>query len=379
MLGTFPIARIKGIRIEIHPSWLLILALLSWMLADSVFPDMYDTWSTAAYWVVGISAALLLFFTVLVHELAHAIVAERRGVPVPNITLFIFGGVSHLGKQPETSGGEFAIAVAGPLTSFAIAILSGAVALAASYWNEKVTGIFGYLAVVNLSLGVFNLVPGFPLDGGRILRSIAWRRTGNFARATRIAGSTGEAVAFIMIAIGAVLLLYGYVFDGLWLMLIAWFLTGAAKAETQGAVVESALAKLHVRDLMRTDYATVQPGISVQEVVDEHMLRHGERAVIVALDDAVQGIVTVADVRHAEREAWPSTPIRAVMTPRENVVTVSAEATALEALQTLSSKGVHQAPVLDAGRMVGLITTRQLMDRLQLAETLGTRGQAQPA
>jgi Zn-dependent protease/predicted transcriptional regulator len=373
MLGAFPIARIKGIRVEIHPSWLLILALLSWMLADSVFPEAYDGWSTQAYWAVGVAAALLLFVTVLIHELAHALVAKSLGMPVPKITLFIFGGVSHLGRQPKTAGEEFAIAIAGPLTSFGIAILAGSGAGAASFWNEKVTAILGYLSIVNVALGAFNLLPGFPLDGGRVLRSAAWKHTGSFARATRIAGGTGEFVAFGMIAIGALFLVYGYVLDGLWLMLIAWFLTGAAKAETQGAMVEGTLARLLVRDLMRTDYVSVPPGISIQDVVDEQMLAHGERAVLVALDDAVQGIVTVADVRHVDRDAWGSTPIQSVMTSRDHVATVSADATALEALHILSTKRVHQAPVLDAGRMVGLITTRQLMDRLQLAETLGDR------
>jgi Zn-dependent protease len=170
---TFHVARLRGIDVEIHFSWLIVLALVSWTLADGVFPDHYAGWGTAAYWTVGIAAAVLLFFTVLIHELAHALVAIRRGLPVPRITLFMFGGVSQLSRQPETARAEFVIAAAGPATSLGIAAISGALAITVGTANEKVEGIFGYLATVNLLLGVFNMLPGFPLDGGRVLRSIA--------------------------------------------------------------------------------------------------------------------------------------------------------------------------------------------------------------
>ena len=174
MLGrSFPIARIAGVRVEVHPSWLLILAFLSWSLSDQFFPDQYEGWSTATYWAVGISAAVLLFVTVLVHEFAHALVAIRRGLPVPKITLFIFGGVSSLGQQPRSAGEEFAIAAAGPATSFVIAAVTGVAGLAVSGSNDQAEAILYYLAGVNVALGVFNLLPGFPLDGGRVLRSIA--------------------------------------------------------------------------------------------------------------------------------------------------------------------------------------------------------------
>ena len=185
-------ARIAGIDIEIHPSWLLILGFVAWSLSDTFFPDHYKSWSTFAYWAVGISSAVLLFVTVLIHEMAHALVARHRGLPVPRITLFIFGGMSHMSRQPATAGEEFQIAAAGPATSILIALVSAGLGFAFREMSEKAEAILFYLAFVNLALGIFNILPGFPLDGGRVLRSIAWKRSGSFRQATRVASSVGS-------------------------------------------------------------------------------------------------------------------------------------------------------------------------------------------
>ncbi|MCB9487062.1 MAG: site-2 protease family protein, partial [Thermoflexaceae bacterium] len=214
--GSFRIARIAGIDIQIHGSWLLIVALVSWMLADGVFPDRYDGWSGVAYWTVGVAAAVLLFVTVLVHELAHALLAKRRGLPVPRITLFIFGGVSELGGQPETARAEFAIAAVGPAASLAVAAISGTVALTLGSGNEKVEAVFAYLATVNVLLAVFNLLPGFPLDGGRVLRSIVWGRTRSFRRATVVATRVGEIFAYGLMILGVYFILIGFLWNGIW-------------------------------------------------------------------------------------------------------------------------------------------------------------------
>ena len=214
--ATFRVARLAGIDIEIHFSWLLIVALVSWTLADGVFPDRYDGWSTAAYWAVGVVSAVLLFVTVLIHELAHALVAIRRGVPVPRITLFIFGGVSQMARQPETARAEFAIAAAGPATSLVIAAVTGALAVTLGGANQKVEAIFGYLATINVLLGVFNLLPGFPLDGGRVLRSIVWGRTHSFRQATKIAAGVGEIFAYGLMGLGFLFVFNGFLWNGIW-------------------------------------------------------------------------------------------------------------------------------------------------------------------
>lgn len=367
--GSFRVARIAGISIEIHPSWLIILGFLSWSLADSVFPSLYDDWSSPAYWAVGVTAAVLLFVTVLVHELAHALVAKRRGLPVPKITLFIFGGVSHLSRQPASPGEEFQIAAAGPATSLVIALLTAGVALAAHSFNEKAEAIFSYLAVVNLLLAIFNLLPGFPLDGGRVLRSILWKRMHSFRRATRVAGSVGQVFGYILIA-GGVFYVIGGSLAGLWYMLIGWFLLSAAQGESGRIQLDQILASLRARHVMDTNFHNVPPNYSVQAVVDEYMLGYGERAVMVADERGVLGIVTVNDVRKHPREEWSNIPAQRIMTPREKVVTVTADTPALEVLEKLAGGRLNQVPVLEAGRMVGIVTRRELLDRVQLAEVL---------
>jgi Zn-dependent protease/predicted transcriptional regulator len=367
-LRSLTIARIRGIAIEVHPSWLLILGLVSWTLADEAFPSLYEDWSTAAYWTVGVIAALLLFVTVLLHELAHAVVAQRRGLPVPKITLFIFGGVSHLGGQPKSAGEEFAIAIAGPATSFGIALITGIAS--ALVPGEKVAAILGYLATVNLLLGVFNLLPGFPLDGGRVLRSIVWRRTSSLARATRTAGRVGELFAYLMMAFGFSMFIAGYPINGLWALLIAWFLLSAARAEMASVQLDQVLGRLKAGDVMDSAFPAVGPGTTAQQIVDEYFLGKGERAVMVSEEGVVLGILTITDVSRKDRAAWPQMKAAELMTPREAVITVARDSSALDVLALLGEKRLNQVPVLDGGRMVGLIARRELLDRIQLTESL---------
>jgi Zn-dependent protease len=367
-MRSLTIARIKGIAIEVHPSWLLILGLVSWTLSEEAFPSMYEDWSTAAYWIVGTAAALLLFVTVLLHELAHALVAKRRGLDVPKITLFIFGGVSHLSRQPKSAGEEFAIAIAGPATSFVIAVVTGVAAAFAG--NEKAEGILGYLATVNLLLGVFNLLPGFPLDGGRVLRSIAWERTKSFRKATRIAGGVGELFAYLLMGLGFMMFIAGYPLNGLWALLIAWFLLGAARAETSSVQLDSVLGKLKAGDVMNREFASVSPDTRIQAVVDDFVLGRGERAVMVAEDGAVRGILTITDIQKAARERWPLATAESLMTPRDKVVAVETGTGALDVLAMIGQRHLNQVPVIDGGRMVGLISRRDLVDRIQMTEAL---------
>lgn len=367
---AFRVARIAGIDIEIHPSWLLILAFVSWSLSDSFFPSQYETWSTAAYWAVGVTSAVLLFVTVLIHEMAHALVARHRGLPVPRITLFIFGGMSHMSRQPATAGEEFQIAAAGPAMSIFISALTAGIGLLLRDSSEKAEAILFYLAFVNLALGVFNILPGFPLDGGRVLRSIAWKRTGSFRKATRVASSVGEFFGYGLIIAGFFILLAGGVLDGLWLAFIGWFLLGAARGEASNLQLEGVLKRLTARDVMQTEFPSVTPGTPVAEIVNDFMVGKGERAVMVANDGAVLGVITVSDVRRVPRDAWAEVPAQRIMTPRGNVITVAANQPAVEVLVLLGEKGLNQVPVLEDGRMIGLVTRRELLDRIQLAERL---------
>ena len=379
MGGTFRVARIFGIDIEIHPSWLLILGFVAWSLSDAFFPDHYESWSTFAYWAVGISSAVLLFVTVLIHEMAHALVARHRGLPVPRITLFIFGGMSHMSRQPATAGEEFQIAAAGPATSILIALVSAGLGFAFREMSEKAEAILFYLAFVNLALGIFNILPGFPLDGGRVLRSIAWKRSGSFRQATRVASSVGEMFGYGLIVAGFFILLAGGLLDGLWLAFIGWFLLGAARGEAANLQLEGVLRRLTARDVMQAEFPSVTPGTPVSEIVHDYMVGKGERAVMVANDGAVLGVITVSDVRRVPRDSWAQVPAQRIMTPRSNVITVNAAQPAVEVLVLLGEKGLNQVPVLEDGRMVGLVTRRELMDRIQLAERLDPVGEEPPA
>jgi len=368
--GSFRVARIFGIDIEIHFSWLIILGILAWALSEGFFPTQYEGWSTSTYWIVGIIAAVLLFVTVLIHELAHAIVAIRRGLEVPRITLFIFGGVSHLSRQPKTAGEEFFISSAGPLTSLSVALVTGLLAFLVRTRNEQAEAIFTYLAFVNVLLAIFNTLPGFPLDGGRVLRSIVWKKTGSFRRATRVAGSVGQAFGYGIIVLGFLLLFTGNAFNGIWFALIGWFLLTAARGESQSLQLDAMLSGLSARDVMREEWVNVSPAAPIQDVVDEHMLSGGERAVIVSRDGAVFGILTVSDIRKVPREDWPNTPAQGAMTPRERIVTVTPESRAVDVLRLLGERSLNQVPVIDEGRMIGLVTRRELVDRVRLTEQL---------
>ena len=372
MFGSgFTVARIFGIAIEVHISWLVIFALVGISFSDQVFPDQYEGWSTATYWIIGILTALAFFVTVLLHELAHALVAIRRGLSVPKITLFLFGGVSHMAESPRSAREEFVVAAVGPGASLGLAVVFLLVAFAANGRQEQVEAMFSWLGFINLSLAFFNILPGFPLDGGRVLRSIAWARSGSFRKATTIASNVGVVFGYGLMLLGLGLLLSGLVLQGIWMAFIGWFLAGAARGEAQGMQLEAVLAPLTARDIMHNDFATVTPGSSVQQLVDEQMVGHGHRAVMVANDDRVTGIVTVSDVRRVPREEWGNTPVQRIMTSREEIVTVPATQSALDVLVMIGERRLNQVPVLEEGRMIGLITRRELLDRVQVAGKLG--------
>ncbi len=364
------IATIGGIAIEIHPSWFLILGIVTYLLAAGFFPGRYEG-SVAGYWLLGAAAAVLVFVTVLLHELAHAVVAIRRGLDVPRITLFIFGGVSHLSRQPRSAGEEFFIAAAGPAASLVIALLIFGASRLAGGGNAPFGAMFEYLAFVNLILAVFNILPGFPLDGGRVLRSIAWKRTRSFRKATRIAAGTGEMFGWAVIAAGAVFLFLGQWVAGIWAIMIGWFLLGAARGEANNIRVDTVLNTLTARDLMHRTFVEVTPGMSIQAVVDEHMIGGGERSVVVANDDYVVGILTVSDLGRVPRDEWATTPAQRIMTPRADVVTIAADAPAADVMPLLAQRRLNQLPVIDEGRMIGIISRREFLDRLQIAEELG--------
>jgi len=315
MPGSFRIGKIAGIDIDIHVSWIIILVLLTVSLATGWFPQLYPGWSSATYWVVGLISALLLFVSVLLHELAHSLVARRRGLPVKSITLFIFGGVSNIEQEPKSPGVEFQMAVVGPLTSLLIGAVCYLLLLPLRGTNSPLEGILYYLAVTNILLGVFNLIPGFPLDGGRVLRSIVWRITGSLTKATRAASITGQTIAYLFILLGIWLFFAGNILDGIWLGFIGWFLLSAAQSANTQVMLQSTLRGVTVGEVMNPTPPTVPANISLQKLIDEYFLPRGLRFALVIQGDRLAGLITLSDIRHVPREQWEYIPVGQAMIP----------------------------------------------------------------
>ena len=373
---ALPIAQVSGIKIRIHWSWLLIFILVSWFLADDYFAETFTGWSTRTRWLAGIVTALLLFVSVLTHELAHALVARRYGVSVQSITLFIFGGVSSLTEELRTPRQEFLVAAAGPITSWVLAMLFGA--LWAVTRPEDVATVFAYLAWTNLVLGAFNLVPGFPLDGGRVLRSTIWARTNNLVHATRVAAGAGTMVAYALITIGIVnILLFGLV-GGLWLILIGLFLQGAADLGYLQVRMRAAMEDVDVATVMRRSPEAVPATTTLEAFVHDRVFTSGDHVYFVVDRGDVEGIVSATDVLRVPRAEWPQTHIRAVMTPTSGAPTVSPSTGLIEAVRLMQEHDAPQLPVMTNGRVVGLLSLRDVFRHIELRTLLEDDEQWQP-
>ena len=372
LTSGFVIGRIRGIAIRVHWSWLAIFALLTWTLSHELFGGLFPRWSQGQQWAAGVATALLFFLSVLLHELSHAVVAQRYGMTVPSITLFIFGGVSTLAEEMKSPGEEFRVAIAGPLMSWALAAGCGLLWLVTR--GVEVSAIPGYLAVVNVVLGTFNLLPGFPLDGGRVLRAIVWARTDDLLRATRVATRVGTAIAYVMISGGLAVIFFFGLLNGLWYVLIGFFLRSAAAGAYSSLRLQTVLKDVATSAVMRESPQPVHAALSLERLVEERVLPQGERAFLVEREGAVVGLVTVGDVTRVPRSEWPATPVEAAMVPSERVVTVSPQTSVVEALRLMREHDVRQLPVLDGGRVAGMLTRDDVLRHIELRMALDGAG-----
>jgi Zn-dependent protease/CBS domain-containing protein len=372
MKGSLRVARIAGIDIGIHYTWILIFVLISWSLAVGYFPVDYPGWAPWLYWVTSVVAALLLFVSVLIHELAHSLVAKSRGLPVKSITLFLLGGVSNLETEPEKPGVEFAVAIVGPLASVAIAGVFWAV----DYFNLIQVGaaraIAGYLVTINILLAAFNILPGFPLDGGRVLRSIIWGATNDLKKATNIAATVGQVFGWIMIALGVVLALTGNLISGIWLAFIGWFLNGAAEASRRELEMRSLWLNVRVSNVMNDKPETIEPGAPVEKLVNEIYVRRGLRSAPVVDDGRLQGIVTLADIKKIPMSEWRNTSVSSVMT-RQPLKTVKPDDNMSTAVQLMAQFSIDQLPVVVDDRIVGMLGRADIIRYVQVHHELGKR------
>ena len=370
MESSFTIARIRGIPIGVHYTWLLALGLMSWSLAAGYFPSTHPGWPRPQYWIVGIVAALLLFVSVVLHELTHSFVAQARGLTVHSITLFIFGGVSNIQSDSEDPQDEFLVAVVGPLSSLVIAALCWLGLQAVPGTTGPANALLNYLWIVNLMLALFNILPGFPLDGGRVLRAILWGTSGSMVKGTRWATYVGQAVAFAFIGYGVLQVLERDFLNGLWIGFIGWFLNSAAESTRRQVVAQETFRGITVARVMQANPPMVSPAMPVRELAEEYILRRGLRAFPVARDGAVVGLVTLSDVKHLPVEQWDDNSVGAIMT-KAPMKTIEPRSELRKALDILVTEDVNQLVVVEDGTVLGLLSRGDVMRFLQARHDLG--------
>ncbi len=370
--NSIPLGRVLGIPIGLDYSWFLIFALLTWSLAASYFPAEFKNWPLAQYWIVGALTAIMLFVSVLLHELGHSVVALRYRIPVRSITLFIFGGLAQIGTEPPNALAEFWIALAGPLVSFGLAALFGMLEPLARGWSPLLA-LVKYLAYINGTLGLFNLIPGFPLDGGRVFRAIVWWTTHSLRRATLIAASVGRFIAYLFILAGVWQMFAGNFGNGLWIAFIGWFLETAAAAQVQQQNIHDLLAGHRVSEAMRREYAAVPPGATLEQLVDQQILAGGRRSLLVEQDGKVVGLLTLHHIKAIPRADWATTTAAQVMIPLQDVRQTRPDAQLTEALQEMDRDGVNQLPVLEAGQVRGILGRDDVISMLRTVSEFSHR------
>ena len=369
----FRIGRVIGIPIYIDFSWIIIFGLISYALS-SQFNQLHPQWSSAQHWTVGILTSLMFFGSVLLHELAHSVVAQRYKLKVVSITLFIFGGLARIAREPSKPLQEFNIAIAGPIASGFLAGLFFLMMLVFAH-NEMVLALATYLCASNGLLALFNLLPGFPLDGGRIFRAIVWGATKDFTKATLVAGASGKLIAYGMILFGLWNTFRLHDWQGIWYVLIGWFLLTAANASVQQVTIRETLAGLTASDVMSHEVPTIPGNMSLDEYSAE-VLRTGRRVHIVTSDSRLVGLMNVAALNTVPRDEWDMNSVQAVMVPRDRILWAAPEEPLQRLLERLMSADVNQMPVVQHGddgsaNIVGMVTRDAILRVIQTRSELG--------
>lgn len=369
MHSQIKLGRIFGIEIGLHYSWIVIALLIVFSLAGH-FREINAQWGDGVVLITAVLTGVLFFAAIIAHELAHSIVAKSRGLPVKSITLFALGGVSQIEKEATDAKTEFWIAIVGPLTSFVIgaALLALSTALG---WTSMATprtpvlAMMVWLGYINVALAIFNLVPGFPLDGGRVLRAIVWWATKDMVRSTRIAARVGQTVALFFIVVGVYRLFSGAGFAGLWIAIIGWFLLDAAGATYAQVEVNERLRGVKVGDIMSRDCPTVEGRTNLRTFVEEFLLRTGRRCFIVVENDNIAGIITAHEIKEIEPAIRPYKTVSDAMRPIHQLRTVTPDTSVVEVLETMGREDLNQLPVVSDGRLEGVISRGQVLRYLQ--------------
>lgn len=363
-LRAYRVITVRGIPVQIDASWIVIAVLITWSLATRAFPTLHPGQSTTVYWLMAGCGALGLFASIVAHEIAHTIVARHHGIPMAGITLFIFGGVAQMEGEPRTPTAEYEMAIAGPLASIAIGIVAFAAALL-PLPGAAVT-ILTYLGVTNIALAAFNLLPAFPLDGGRVARALLWRRHGNMLRATKVAARVGHGFAFLLMALGALRLLFADPVGGAWLFVIGFFLRQAADMSYEQLLVRQALAGKPVRQFMTVAPVAVTPDTSLADFLHQFVYRYHHRLFPVQDNGRLLGAISAAQLRGIPGEERMFRKVATATTPLATLPTVTPETGALQALGRMRETGRSRLLVVDHNRLAGIITARDLLDFISL-------------
>lgn len=369
---TLRIGRLLGIPIYIDVSWFIVFFLVVFILAQYYFPQASPRLSQILYWTAAVMTALMLFASVLLHELMHSFVAKRNNIGISGITLFIFGGVSRLQEEPHSPEVELKMALAGPLTSFALAVCFGAVLLA----GKSGLGTLGfevlkYLVIINLVLGSFNLLPGFPLDGGRVFRAILWGVTGSLEKSTRYAAYVGQGFGYLFIFMGFSLLVLRQWLSGGWFVFIGWYLNNAAQQSYQQLVIRRALSGIDVHRVMTTDFPHVDAGTSIYDFVHDFLLKYDYSAFPVTSDDTLVGIVTIDEIRETPRAEWEDTKVGEIARPPEEERVIDENDDAFEALMHMAETNSRRLLVMHDGKLKGMVTQDSIITLVRTKMRIG--------
>ncbi len=368
--NNIPLGRILGIPIGVDYSWFLIFALLSWMLAVGYYPAEFKDWPPLLYWLTGLVTAIMLFVSVLLHELGHSVIAMRYNIPVRSIRLFIFGGVAQIGAEPPSPRAEFLIAIAGPFVSLILAAFFYlAQPLIAGF--EPLLGLAKYLAYINLALVLFNLIPGFPLDGGRVFRAIVWALTGNLHRSTIIAANVGRFFAFMFIFVGIWQMFYGNIVGGIWIAFIGWFLDNAAATQLHQINFQDMLVGHYVSQAMATHYTIIPENLTLEQLVAEHIPGSGQRYFLVNHGDTTVGVMTLHRMENIPSNKWARTSISQVMIPIDQLTGINPDTELWTALEEMDHDGVSELPVCRDHHVVGILSREDVTSFLRSLQKLG--------
>jgi Zn-dependent protease/predicted transcriptional regulator len=360
--------KLLGFEVKVDASWLIIAVLVTWSLAAGLFPYMYPGLPRETYWVMGVVGALGLFVSIVAHEFCHSLVARKFGMSMKGITLFIFGGVAEMGDEPPTAKAEFMMAIVGPLSSLAIGAVFYLIYRGgeSAGWHTPVNGVIYYIAYINGILAVFNLLPAFPLDGGRVLRSILWGAKDNLRWATRVSSTIGSAFGIGLIFLGILQFIGGNVIGGVWMFLIGMFLRNAAQMSYQQLLVRKALEGEPVSRFMNANPVTVQDSITVEKLVEDYIYKYHYKMFPVMTGEKLAGCITTRQVKEIPREAWNRETIREAASPCSVENTISPSTDAIKALAMMTQSGVSRLLVVDNGRLVGVVTLKDLLDFFSL-------------